>query len=221
MQHCSGTVRKYLLTLRMDVQDDTAIQRAIPFVCPEIRYSWDVSFWPGNFVSFLWKLRHGVEWRVRENWVYSGFSHQEIQMWPGCGFRQVKCKVHLDLREQMKLMSAGYLHRSGEGRKDAVNRIRTKKKKDKIFRCCEFRQENLHWLQTELKKVEKKQKKKKKVGWRDTEPGKSQDMRDKIWWTREERWCDEENRKANGSRSYHSEWKSPFFKQETDLKHCH
>lgn len=29
----------------------------------------------------------------------------------------------------MKLMSAGYLHRSGEGRKDAVNRIRTKKKK--------------------------------------------------------------------------------------------
>lgn len=161
MQHCSGTVRKYLLTLRMDVQDDTAIQRAIPFVCPEIRYSWDVSFWPGNFVSFLWKLRHGVEWRVRENWVYSGFSHQEIQMWPGCGFRQVKCKVHLDLREQMKIMSAGYLHRSGEGRKDAVNRIRTKKKKDKIFRCCEFRQENLHWLQTELKKVEKKQKKKK------------------------------------------------------------
>lgn len=50
-------------------------------------------------------------------------------MWPGCGFRQVKCKVHLDLREQMKIMSAGYLHRSGEGRKDAVNRIRTKKKK--------------------------------------------------------------------------------------------
>lgn len=31
----------------------------------------------------------------------------------------------------MKLMSAGYLHKSGEGSKDAVSRIRTKKKRTK------------------------------------------------------------------------------------------